>query len=128
MYCLAHLPLFPGSIESGGQYIGSQRNADKQIDEHIDQCRGGTYSRQRLTSGEPSHHNDIHCIEQQLQNAGHHQGQCKGDQLVHNRAVAHIYFIFVFLLCCFHNFISCNSLPNPVIFPHRSSASAEEPL
>ena len=66
MYRPAHLLLLTGGIESGGQYIGSQGNADEQIDEHIDQRRSGSYRCQRLASGEPSHHNDVHRIEQQL--------------------------------------------------------------
>ena len=44
---------------------------------------------------EPSDDDDIHRVEHQLQNAGHHQRQRKGNQLVHNRAVAHVDFIFV---------------------------------
>lgn len=45
-------------------------------------------------SAEPSDDDDIHRVEHQLQNAGHHQRQRKGNQLVHNRAVAHVDFIF----------------------------------
>ena len=62
---------------------------------NIDQRCGRTYRRQRLASAEPSDDDDIHRVEHQLQNAGHHQRQRKGNQLVHNRAVAHVDFIFV---------------------------------
>ena len=49
------------------QHIAADRDAQKQIDEQIDQRTGGTNGRQCLTAGKPADHDDVRRIEEQLQ-------------------------------------------------------------
>ncbi len=87
----------PRRIKPCRQHAGSQRYTDEQVCEHADEGRRGPDSRQRLAPRKPSHHDDIHRIEHQLQDSGQHQRQRKRDQFVHDRSAAHVDFIFTFL-------------------------------
>ena len=66
MYGLLQILSVSRSVILGGQNIGAYREPDKEVDNEIDQCAGGTHRRQSTTACETAYHYDIRRIEQQL--------------------------------------------------------------
>ena len=78
------------TITAGRHNVCTQRKADKQIDQQVDECTVGTNCCQRGAAGESTHHDHIGSIEQQLQKAGCRQRQGKQDDLFQHRAAGQI--------------------------------------
>lgn len=62
------------TITAGRHNVCTQRKADKQVDQQVDECTVGTNCCQRGAAGKSTHHDHIGSIEQQLQ-AGCRQRQ-----------------------------------------------------
>ena len=69
------------AVAAGRHNVCAQRKAHEQVHQQVDQRAVGADSGQRRAACKPAHHNDVRRIEQQLQNAGCRQGQCKQDDL-----------------------------------------------
>ena len=67
MYRFSCVSFIPCPAIARHQHIAADRDAQKQIDEQIDQRTGGTNGRQCLTAGKPADHDDVRRIEEQLQ-------------------------------------------------------------
>ena len=78
------------AIAAGSHNICTQRKADKQVDQQVDERTVGTNCCQRGAADEPAHHDHIGSIEQQLQKAGCRQRQGKQDDLFQHRAAGQI--------------------------------------
>ena len=101
MYGFGHLLIVTGSIIAGAEHICPHGDSDKQIRKNVDQRRGGPHRRQGVAAAEVSHHDDIHRVEHELQDARRHQRQRKGNQLIHDGAIDHINFVFILLQVSF---------------------------
>ena len=78
------------TITAGRHNVCTQRKADKQVDQQVDERTVGTNCCQRGAADEPAHHDHIGSIEQQLQKAGCRQRQGKQDDLFQHRAAGQI--------------------------------------
>ena len=78
------------AIAAGSHNVCTQRKADKQVDQQVDERTVGTNCCQRGAADEPAHHDHIGSIEQQLQKAGCRQRQGKQDDLFQHRAAGQI--------------------------------------
>lgn len=96
----AHHIFFSGAVIIGHKHVGSDGQADEDVDQKVDQRTGGAHSGQRLMADKTAHYDDVSRIKQQLQDAGKHQRNCKQQDLAQQRSVTHVHFKRFFL--CFH--------------------------
>lgn len=73
MYCLAHHIVALAAQISGYYYVGAYRQAHKQGDQQVDEGGGGAHGGQRLFAREPTDHDDVCGVKQQLENTGCHK-------------------------------------------------------
>ena len=85
-----HAQVILCAIAAGSHNVCTQRKADKQVDQQVDERTVGTNCCQRGAADEPAHHDHIGSIEQQLQKAGCRQRQGKQDDLFQHRAAGQI--------------------------------------
>jgi hypothetical protein len=79
----------PGS-QGRDDHVGTNGDADKGVDQEVDDGAVGTDCRLRLTGDKVAHHRGVRGVEQLLQDAGHGQRQCKQQESGPDRAVQHI--------------------------------------
>lgn len=108
----------------GHHHVGPHREADKEVDQQVDEGGGGADGRQGLLAGKAAHHDHIGGVEQELQDAGEHQGQREQQQLSGQGAVYHIDAVALFLF--FHmrgplpSKISGKDVQRPFVFSRAS--------
>ena len=74
----------------GDDDIRADGNAEKQIEEHIDDSRRAADGRLILAGGELAENGNIHGVEQLLQDAAERQRQGKQHELAQKPAVQHV--------------------------------------
>ena len=67
---LADLLLVSRAEVSRHKNVAAHGDAYKKINQKIDQSRRGANGREGLAASEPSDHDDVRCIKQELQDAG----------------------------------------------------------
>ena len=82
----------------GNDHVGTQRNTDEEIDHQTNDETVGSHRRHGDGAGgtaEVAHHRDIRSVEQLLQNRRCCHRQSKLRDLIPERAVQHIQFLFL---------------------------------
>jgi len=72
------------------QDVRADGQADEGSDQQVDECGGGTHRRERAAARELADDDDIGGVEQQLQDAGQHDGQAELQQRPQNGALGHV--------------------------------------
>ena len=80
-----------GAVAACHDHAAPDGQAQKQVDHQAVQRRSGPHRRHGAAAGELSQHDDVRRVEQQLQDAGSHQGDRKAQQVAHQGAAAHIH-------------------------------------
>ena len=75
-----------GTKAAGGHDIGTQRKADEEVDQQVDERTVGADSGQCRAAHKPPDHNDVGRVKEELQDAGRCQRQGKQDDLFQHRA------------------------------------------
>ena len=81
------------TAETRHQHVCAHRNADKEVDQQVDQRAGRADRRHRIAADEPADHDDIRCIEYQLQHARADQRDRKQQDPAEQRPAAHVDFV-----------------------------------
>ena len=90
VYALSHVLLPSGPQIPGHHHVGTHGEADKEVDQEVDKGAVGAHGSQGLLARVASHHHHVRRVEEQLEQAGEHQGQGEEQQLPRQGTVDHV--------------------------------------
>ena len=74
----------------GHHHVGADGQAHEKIYQQVHQRACGGHCRQGGVAGVAAHHNDVSGVKEELEDAGEHQGQGKGQNFWPQGAIAHV--------------------------------------